>query len=157
MSRRAGRSACGMTQSERETEWVTEDDESIVLVTERCCKKTEKCEERQPGVWQDWKSIFCRLTRVKMRGNSRPRIGQRCIVMKGKVGEDEGQMAVVTGSRKVMVEIAWKGGAGGLVRRKLKHPQSLVMLEEGLVVEQSSDGTVWIRRARGVDTGRGSE
>jgi hypothetical protein len=77
--------------------------------------------------------------------------------MKGRAGEDEGQMAVVTGSRKVMVEIAWKGETAGLPIRKLKHPQSLVMLEEGLVLEQMADGVVWIRRTRQGDTGRWGE
>jgi hypothetical protein len=29
------------------------------------------------------------------------------------IGEDEGQMAVITGTQKVIVEIAWKSGSDG--------------------------------------------
>jgi hypothetical protein len=143
-----------MTQMERETGWVTEDEESGVPGTDILNKRPEIAEERSSGILREWRNVFRQLTRVGIRGSKKPRVGQVCLVMKGRAGEDEGQMAVVTGSRKVMVEIAWKGETAGLPIRKLKHPQSLVMLEEGLVLEQMADGVVWIRRTRQGDTGR---
>ena len=37
-----------------------------------------------------------------------------------------------------MVSIVWKDEATGLTREKLKHPDLLVQLEEGLEVEQDT-------------------
>ena len=132
---------------------VTEDEESVVPVADCLVMGPEIGEEQQPRGWLGWRGIMHRLTWVGQRGDIKPSVGQICLVMKGKVGEDEGQMAVITGTRKVMVEIAWKSDAAGRHRRKLKQPQSLVMLEEGLVVQRASDGSVWIRRTRRADVG----
>ena len=65
--------------------------------------------------------------------------------MKGDVGGDEGQMAVITGTRKVMVKIAWLDQTSKKKLWKMKQPRSLIFLEEGLAVVQETDGSVWIR------------
>jgi hypothetical protein len=109
-------------------------------------RRGRKSDTHGPIEKRGWKNIFRWLTWVGGCGCAKPDIGQMCVVMKGKVIEDEGQMAVVTGTQKVMVEIAWNNDATGQQRRKLKQPQLLMMLEEGLCLEQAADGAVWVRR-----------
>lgn len=68
---------------------------------------TEKGNENTCMTWvYDWRDVYRRLTRVGYyRGNAIPAVRQMCLVMKGEVGGDEGQMTVVTRTRRVMVEI----------------------------------------------------
>jgi hypothetical protein len=45
-----------------------------------------------------------------------------------------------------MVAVVWKDEATGATKEKLKHPESLIQLEEGLRLEQDFDGMLWIVR-----------
>jgi hypothetical protein len=43
-----------------------------------------------------------------------------------------------------MVAIVWKAAKNGRVQEKLKRPDSLIQLEDGLRVEQDADGMLWV-------------
>ena len=82
------------------------------------------------------------------RGNVLPRVGQQCLVMVGDSGRDIGQVGQVTGVKAVMMEIAYRHGPSGQVRRKHKRPSSVILLEDGLELAQNLDGTVWVRQVK---------
>jgi hypothetical protein len=50
-----------------------------------------------------------------------------------------------------MMSIVWKDEETGQTDGKLKQPESLVQLEDGLRVEQATDGMLWIVRVRGAE------
>jgi purine nucleoside phosphorylase len=89
-----------------------------------------------------------RLVRVGRAGNMLPEVGQGCFVVRGKEANDMGQEAVITKRTASRVHIAYRDKNGRQATR-LKHPGSLVLLEDGLHVSQDADGFVWIRRERG--------
>jgi hypothetical protein len=46
-----------------------------------------------------------------------------------------------------MVSVVWKEETSGRTHEKLKHPESLIQLEDGLRVVQDADGMLWIVRS----------
>jgi hypothetical protein len=58
-------------------------------------------------------------------------------------------MVVVVRQTKCMVAVVWKDEGSGDTREKLKHPESLIQLEDGLVLEQDTDGMLWVVREKG--------
>ena len=58
-------------------------------------------------------------------------------------------MGLVTRQTKSMVAVVWKIAETGATAEKLKHPESLIQLEEGLIVEQDSDRMIWVVRRDG--------
>jgi hypothetical protein len=61
-----------------------------------------------------------------------------------------GRMGLVSRQTKCMVAIVWKDAKSGKTREKLKQPESLIQLEDGLIVEQDGDGMLWVVRQREV-------
>jgi hypothetical protein len=59
-----------------------------------------------------------------------------------------GKMVFVVRQTKCMVTVMWKDEATGATKEKLKHPESLIQLEEGLRLEQDFDGMLWILRGK---------
>jgi hypothetical protein len=53
-------------------------------------------------------------------------------------------MGIVSRQTKCMVAIVWKAAKNGRVQEKLKRPDSLIQLEDGLRVEQDADGMLWV-------------
>jgi hypothetical protein len=74
------------------------------------------------------------LTRVGKAGSELPQVGQVCLVLHGIEGRDLGQQAVVTSHTR------------GRQVEKLKHPNALVLLEDGLGMAQDERGFVWVKR-----------
>jgi hypothetical protein len=66
-------------------------------------------------------------------------------VLRGDERKDVGQECVVTKVSAARVRIAFRD-AQGRQATKLKHPASLVLLEDGLHVMQDARGCVWIKR-----------
>ena len=95
---------------------------------------------------------FRRLTRIERADNEMPELGQVCLILIGVEGRDLGQQAVVTARTKVRVHVAYREQNG---RRgtKLKHPSSLILLENGLEMTQDEQGFVWVRREAGDSVG----
>ena len=58
-------------------------------------------------------------------------------------------MGLVVQQTKSMVAIMWRNAATGAKKEKRKRPDSLIQLEEGLVVEQDTNGMIWIVRRDG--------
>jgi hypothetical protein len=75
-----------------------------------------------------------------------PEVGAQCIVVVGNARQDLGQMAQVTQRKTKMVEIQYRGTKNRRLDHKMKHPSSLIMLEDGLTVTQDEHGTVWVCR-----------
>jgi hypothetical protein len=122
--------------------WVTDDEEEETdSETESKKNRTDKREERSPG-W--WRLVLQGLPRLKIRSEKQWRIGERCLVMTGKAGLDEGQVAVITERKPCMVEIAFRGPDGN-IRRKSKRAGSLIGLRPGVTVVQDADGSVWVQ------------
>jgi hypothetical protein len=63
------------------------------------------------------------LVRVGCHGNSLPPVGQNCVVMKGTAGKDEGQMGIVTGNTRAMVEVTYVDETTGKPNVRLKRPK----------------------------------
>jgi hypothetical protein len=85
------------------------------------------------------------LTRVGKAGSELPQVGQVCLVLHGIEGRDLGQQAVVTSHTRARVRIAYRDQDGRQVE-KLKHPNALVLLEDGLGMAQDERGFVWVKR-----------
>jgi hypothetical protein len=86
-----------------------------------------------------------RLVRVGKAGNELPEVGQVCLVLRGDERKDVGQECVVTKQSAARVHISFRD-KNGRQATKLKHPASLILLEDGLHVTQDAHGCVWIRR-----------
>jgi hypothetical protein len=86
-----------------------------------------------------------RLTRVGRAGSELPPVGQACLILHGVEGRDLGQQAVVTAQTKARVRVAYQE-RNGRRGEKLKHPNSLVLLEDGLEIAQDEQGFVWVQR-----------
>jgi hypothetical protein len=85
------------------------------------------------------------LSRVGKAGNVLPAVGLCCLILKGVEQQDVGQEAVVTKRTKAMVRVTYLE-RDGRQASKMKHPGSLVLLEDGLHVTQDHNGFVWIKR-----------
>jgi hypothetical protein len=86
-----------------------------------------------------------RLGRVNKAGNELPEVGQVCLVLRGDERKDIGQECVVTKQSASRVQISYRDKNGRQATR-LKHPASLVLLEDGLHLVQDARGCVWVRR-----------
>jgi hypothetical protein len=98
---------------------------------------------------RNWLKWVAWLTWTGRNGTKRPPVGQICLVLKGEMDKDLGWMGVVSHQTKSMVSIIWKDEDTGQTQEKLKQPESLVQLEDGLRVEQDTDGMLWVVRVRG--------
>lgn len=97
---------------------------------------------------RNWLKRVAWLTRTGRNGSKRPPVGRICLVLKGDMDKDLGRMGVVSRQTKSMVSIVWKDEETGQTCEKLKQPESLVQLEDGLGVEQDTDGMLWVVRIR---------
>ena len=96
--------------------------------------------------WALWRERLKRLTRVGIRVDTRPPVGQLCLVMVGKMEQGQGQVGIVTRQTACMVELTMCAGGGeGHTVAHLKRPSSLIFLEQGLVLVQDENGSVWLR------------
>jgi hypothetical protein len=127
--------------------WVSDDEQDNRWAeTQQKDKKILKPYGGGRNLSQQWRRILQRLTRVGVRGNTRPNIGQNCLIMTGKPGEEHGQMGVITSQTPAMVSVTYRRNATDSVVTRLKQPRSLILLEAGLTVAQDSNGSVWIRQ-----------
>jgi hypothetical protein len=99
---------------------------------------------------RSWKNRLRWLTRTGLNGNKLPPVGRFCLILKGDADKDVGRMGLVSRQTKCMVAIVWKDAKSGKTREKLKQPESLIQLEDGLIVEQDGDGMLWVVRQREV-------
>jgi hypothetical protein len=131
------------------TERHVTDDEGSVEETEEWVAHQRWRERLRTG--------FCYMLRMGPRGNVLPRVGDHCLVVTGKAGDDIGQMGRVTDVKTLMVEIGYRSPRNGKIVYKHKKPSSLVMLEDGLRLEQDKNGMVWIRRSKEEEHGKGEK
>ena len=103
---------------------------------------------RKQKISQNWREKLALLTRVGARGNTRPPLGQMCLVMVGK-NKDLGQIGLVTSGTPAMVAITSLRTNGTDIVTRLKRPSSLILLEAGLTLEQEANGSIWIRSGKG--------
>jgi hypothetical protein len=97
-----------------------------------------------------WQHLLHRLTRGGPRGNQLPPLGQACLIMTGRGGQEEGQMGIITNRSTAMVEITYLPGHGTKLATKRKRPSSLILLGKNLVVTQQADGSVWVEHESAV-------
>jgi hypothetical protein len=76
-----------------------------------------------------------RLMRVRKAGNELPMVGQACLVLRGEERKDLGQECVITKRTASRVHVSFRTSDGRQATR-VKHPASLVLLEDGLHVLQ---------------------
>jgi hypothetical protein len=86
-----------------------------------------------------------RLMRVGKAGNELPEVGQGCLVLRGEERTDLGQECVITRQTASRVHVSFRTAEGRQATR-VKHPASLILLEDGLHVVQDRRGFVWIKR-----------
>jgi hypothetical protein len=130
------------------TEW----DADVGVISEEDGDEEEELplrRERRSYRSRNWLRRVAWLTRTGINGNKRPPVGRLCLVLKGDVERDLGRMVVVSRQTKNMVAIVWKDESTGKTRERLKQPESLIQLEDGLRVEKDSDGMLWV--VRGVE------
>jgi hypothetical protein len=113
------------------------DEETVLIRTKRSYRS------------RNWLKWIPRLARTGRNGTKRPPVGRVCLVLKGDAEVDVGKMVVVVRQTKCMVAVVWKDEGSGDTREKLKHPESLIQLEDGLVLEQDTDGMLWVVREKG--------
>jgi hypothetical protein len=90
------------------------------------------------------KASLAQLLRFRPTGNVLPPIGQRCLILRGKAGYDEGQVGVVSDSTAAMVWVTFRDPLGKHTSIKLKRPSSLMMLDPTIIISQEPNGTLWI-------------
>ena len=66
--------------------------------------------------------------------------------MKGKAGDDEGQVGIISDRTAAMVHVTDASDRHGGRTKKLKRPSSLIMLDQNVTLVQEKDGTVWVRQ-----------
>jgi hypothetical protein len=96
---------------------------------------------------RNWLMRIPWLTRTGVNGKRQPPVGRLCLILKGDAEKDLGRMCVVSRQTKCMVSVVWKEETSGRTHEKLKHPESLIQLEDGLRVVQDADGMLWIVRS----------
>jgi hypothetical protein len=96
---------------------------------------------------RNWLMRIPWLTSTGVNGKRRPPVGRLCLILKGDAEKDLGRMCVVSRQTKCMVSVVWKEETSGRTHEKLKHPESLIQLEDGLRVVQDADGMLWIVRS----------
>jgi hypothetical protein len=84
------------------------------------------------------------LVRERKVGNELPEVGQVCLVLRGDERKDVGQECIVTKQSAARVQISFRDKSGHQAT-KLKHPASLILLEDGLHVMQDAQGCFWIK------------
>jgi hypothetical protein len=99
----------------------------------------------EPRSWRNWLQW---LTQTGASRKKLPPVGQFCLILKGDADKNMGQMGIVLRQTKCMVAIVWKDAKNGRVQEKLKQPDSLIQLEDGLRVVQDADGMLWVVRQR---------
>jgi hypothetical protein len=85
------------------------------------------------------------LTRVLEAGDALPELGQGCLIFRGDRHRDLGQEGIVVEHTANRVDVVYRG-AHGYLENRMKQPSSLVLLEDGLHLEQDDIGFLWIRR-----------
>jgi hypothetical protein len=103
-------------------------------------------EQLASGTWRqrvNWR--IRQLVRVGRAGSQLPLVGQGCLVLRGDEQKDLGQEAVITKRTAARIQISYRDSTGRQATR-LKHPSSLILLEDGLHVSQDANGSVWIKR-----------
>jgi hypothetical protein len=95
---------------------------------------------------RNWLSRVRGLARTCQNGKRLPPVGRYCLIIKGDADKDFGKMCVVSRQTKCMVSVVWRDNDTGATREKMKHPESLIQLEDGLRVEQDADGMLWVVR-----------
>jgi hypothetical protein len=96
-----------------------------------------------------WAECHGSLSQTGVNGNKRLPDGQLYLIMnKGDANQDLlGQMGLVSRQTKCMVLVlVWKDKMTGMMQEKLKYPESLIQLEDGLRGEQDTDGMLWVVR-----------
>jgi hypothetical protein len=86
-----------------------------------------------------------RLIRVGKAGNELPDVGQVCLILRGDEKKDVGQECVVTKQSAARVHVSFRD-KNGRQATKLKHPASLILLEDGLHLMQDARGCIWVRQ-----------
>jgi hypothetical protein len=124
-----------------ENRWVTDDEDGTESETDSRQEHPLAKQERSP-TW--WKLILQSLPRFRIRSERQWGVGERVLVMTGKPGLDEGQVAIVTEQKRCMVEVAFRG-PDGTIRRKLKRSGTLIGVRPGVTLVQASDGAMWMQ------------
>jgi hypothetical protein len=91
-----------------------------------------------------WRNQLRWLTQTGASQKKLPPVGRFCLILKGDVEKDMGQMGIVSRQTKCMVAIVWKDAKNGRVQEKLKRPDSLIQLEDVLRVKQDADRMLWV-------------
>jgi hypothetical protein len=99
---------------------------------------------------RSWKSRLRWLTQTGSSGKKLPPVGRFCLIMKGDADKDVGRMGIVSRQTRCMVAIVWKDAKSGRTKERMKQPESLIQLEDGLIVEQDVHGMLWVVRQRGM-------
>jgi hypothetical protein len=123
--------------------WVTDSEDEI----EHCVTVPARVLRPQTGTLliRQLKHLSDRLFKSRPRGNARPKLGQMCLIMKGKAGCDEGQLGIVSDRTSAMVRVTYAKDRHGEQTSKLKRPSSLIMVDSRLTLIQEKDGTIWLR------------
>jgi hypothetical protein len=86
-----------------------------------------------------------RLFSALPHGNNQPELGQFCLVMKGEIGCNEGQMGIISERTTGMVRVTYMCDEQGQMSMKLKRPSSLIMLDSSVTLVQEKNCTLWVR------------
>jgi hypothetical protein len=97
---------------------------------------------------RSWRNQLRWLTQTGASRKKLPPVSRFCLILKGDADKDMGQMGIVSRQTKCMVAIVWKDAKNGRVQEKLKQPDLLIQLEDGLRVEQDVDRMLWVVRQR---------
>ena len=95
--------------------WVSDDENEEEQADEqqRASAQGSAGPDSKANMARRWKRKLQQLGRMGNPGNTRPGIGQVCLVMTGKVNQDQGQVGVVTSHTPAMVEVTYGRDAGG--------------------------------------------
>ena len=78
-------------------------------------------------------------------------LGARALVLKGEAHNDMGQMAIISGTCGLQVEMSYRGPTG-IIRTRRKQRASLIRMEEGVELVVNASGWPVIRQSRNSET-----
>ena len=110
--------------------------------------REERNGERRSTEWREW--LQCRIQGLPWRlGGRVPElpVGARVLVLRGEIGYDLGQMAIVSRLAGSQVEICFRGPLGEM-KTKRKQASSLMRMSDDVEVCIGDEGWPVLQRAR---------
>jgi hypothetical protein len=91
---------------------------------------------------------WARITRNRPGTAAMPEVGQTCVIMKGEHGREWAKMGLVVGTTAQRCWVGFRNSKTWQKEKRLKAPESLLYLEDGLEMVNDVEGRLWIKTVK---------